>query len=63
VPNADKLVANYRLLNAERRLYDTSSTYWRYERTGFTTFFFVDCSSQLILIAVVWLMVFIGKKL
>ena len=37
--------------------------YWRFNRTGFTTFFIYDCYMQMFLIAFSWLLVLVARCL
>lgn len=61
-PLADNIANNSRLLS-QRNLFEIDSIEWRFKRTGFTTYFLLDCYMQIILIVVSWALVFIARKL
>ena len=51
------------LTKDQRRLFNLNSIYWRFQRTGMTTFFIYDVYIPLILITVLWTLVLIAKLL
>lgn len=60
--DADGLAQKSRLLQ-ERRAFELDEMYWRFHRTGFTTFFIYDCYAQMLLIALSWLLVIVARCL
>jgi hypothetical protein len=60
--SAVELSENSRLLG-ERKTFEIDSLYWRFYRTGFTTFFLYDCYMQMLLIVISWVLIIVAKKL
>jgi len=44
----------YNLTKSERRLFDLTSLYWRFQRTGQTSFFIYDVYVPILLIVICW---------
>ena len=53
----------YELTLNQRRLFNLNSIYWRFQRTGMTSFFIYDVYIPLLLIAILWIMIGIAKLL
>jgi hypothetical protein len=53
----------YALTKNERRLFDLNTLYWRFQRTGMTSFFIYDCYIPILLISFCWIIALIAKIL
>jgi hypothetical protein len=53
----------YALTQNERRLFNLNSLYWRFQRTGMTTFFIYDVYIPLLLLTFTWVLILIAKLL
>ena len=57
-PTVEEVTASARLLPEESRaLFDLGEVSWRFERTGFSTFFIFDCYMQVLIIICCWIAV------
>lgn len=53
----------YQLTKNQRRLFNLNSLYWRFQRTGMTSFFIYDCYIPLLLIGICWVLALVAKLL
>lgn len=44
-------------------MFEVDSLYWRFYRTGFTTFFMYDCYLQMLLIVISWILIVVANRL
>ena len=61
IPNKFFTQEMHDLTQNQRRLFNLNSLYWRFQRTGMTSFFIYDCYIPLLLICVCWILAIIAK--
>lgn len=61
--SAEALAQNARMLGPARFTLESADIFWRFERTGFTTFFLFDCYLQILLLAFCWVLVLLARIL
>lgn len=49
-----------RLVKNQRLLFDMTTTYWRYQRTGHSSFFIYDLYIPLLLISICWILALVA---
>lgn len=58
----DKIRDAQEITNEPRSLFSTDSMYWRFQRTGQTSFFIYDCYIPIFLIVACWILIIIAYK-
>ena len=62
VPTVEDQIRNAMQIENKRVLFSTDTMYWRFQRTGQTSFFIYDCYIPIILIVTCWVFLIIAYK-
>jgi hypothetical protein len=62
VPTVEDQIRNAQEAGRPRELFSTDDMYWRFQRTGQTSFFIYDCYVPVLLIALCWTLLLVAHK-